>query len=153
MFLTCYFLPFILCNFSVRTLQYIQKKLNLFFAHENIKKRASKVAHNWPRTFFSQVLPGCPNQPRIDFSYYKYVQRFICLLICGLNPQKRLSTYFGAQKNRWFIETIKGFEATGKRVSLLWIESFEILSISRTLTISFEMNCSVTVKSPKETEI
>ena len=33
--------------------------------------------------FFSAVLPGCPNQPRIDFSYYKYVPRLICLLICG----------------------------------------------------------------------
>ena len=43
------FFTFILCNFLVRTLQYFQKILNLFFAHENIKKRASKVAHNWPQ--------------------------------------------------------------------------------------------------------
>ena len=42
----------------------------------------SKVAHNRPQTFFSQYWPGCPNQPRIDFSYYKYVPRLICLLIC-----------------------------------------------------------------------
>ena len=42
------------------TMQCLQKNLNLFFAHENIKKRASKVAHNRPQTFFSQVQPGCP---------------------------------------------------------------------------------------------
>ena len=35
-----------------------------------------------PKLFFT-VLPGCPNQPRIDFSYYKYVPRLFCLLICG----------------------------------------------------------------------
>jgi hypothetical protein len=35
------------------------------FAHENMKK-----THNWSQTFFSQVRPGCQNQPRIDFSYY-----------------------------------------------------------------------------------
>jgi hypothetical protein len=27
--------------------------------------------------------PGCPNQPRIDVSCYKYVPRCICSLICG----------------------------------------------------------------------
>ena len=36
-----------------------------------------------PHFFFS--LGFCPNQPRIDFSYYKYVPtRHICLLICAL---------------------------------------------------------------------
>ena len=55
---------------------------NLFFAHENIKTRASKVAHNQPQTFFAQAWPDCPNRTRIDFSYYKWVQRLICLLIC-----------------------------------------------------------------------
>ena len=39
--------------------------------------------------------------------------------IMSRNTQKRLSTYFGSQKNRWFIETIKGFEATGKSVLAL----------------------------------
>ena len=41
-----------------------KKNLNLFFVHEIIKKRASKVAHNRLQFFFSQV------RPRIDFSYY-----------------------------------------------------------------------------------
>ena len=55
-----------------------------------------KIAHNRPQTFFSQVQPGCPNQPRIDFSYYKYVPRLICLLICG--HAALLCFYFGKEK-------------------------------------------------------
>ena len=34
------------------------EKSDLFLAHENIKKRASKVAHNRPQTFFSQYCPA-----------------------------------------------------------------------------------------------
>ena len=68
------------------------------FFYENIKKWASKVAHDWPQTFFSQVWPGCPNQPRIDFSYYKYVPRLICLLICGKQPS--------SQSNQGCVSTI-----------------------------------------------
>ena len=37
------------------------------------------------QTFFSQSNP----QPRIDFSYYKYVPRRICFLICACNHRKR----------------------------------------------------------------
>jgi hypothetical protein len=33
------------------------------------------------RLFF-MYWPGCPNQPRIDFSNYKYVPRLICLPMC-----------------------------------------------------------------------
>ena len=32
------FFTFILCNSLVRTLQYLKKKLNIFFAPENMKK-------------------------------------------------------------------------------------------------------------------
>ena len=42
----------------------------------------SKVAHNWPQAFFSQVWPGCPNQPRIDFSYHKMSGTSIYSLFC-----------------------------------------------------------------------
>ena len=49
-----------------------------FFAHENMKKVPSKVAHNWPQIVFSVLA----RMPRIDFSYHKYVPRLICLLIC-----------------------------------------------------------------------
>ena len=75
---------FILCNFLVLTLQYFQKIFEFIFSLWKHKKRASTVAHNWPQTFFSQVLPGCANQPRIDFSYYTYVPKLICLLICRM---------------------------------------------------------------------
>jgi hypothetical protein len=50
-------LTFILCNFSVRTLKYFQKKIKLFFVHKNLKKQASKVAHNQPRPFYFTVQP------------------------------------------------------------------------------------------------
>ena len=40
-----------------------------------------------PKLFF-MYWPGCPNQPRIGFSCYKYVPRLICLLICGSNALK-----------------------------------------------------------------
>jgi hypothetical protein len=52
-------------------------------------KLRSKVAHNQPQTFFSQARPGCPNQPRIDFLYYKNVPRLICLLICASMLKRR----------------------------------------------------------------
>ena len=42
-----------------------------------------KNAHNWPNAFFSQSNPDHSPQLKIDFSYYKYVPRLICLLICG----------------------------------------------------------------------
>jgi hypothetical protein len=48
---------FILCNFSVPTLKYFQKKFKLFFCPGNFKIRASKVAHNRPRPFYFTVQP------------------------------------------------------------------------------------------------
>ena len=46
------------------------------------KNGSQKMLIIGPKLFFT-VLHGCPNQPRIDFSYHKYVPRLICLLICG----------------------------------------------------------------------
>ena len=46
-----------MCNYLVRTLQ-------CFFGHQNLKKTASKVAHNWPKPFFS-VMPTGPNPAQI----------------------------------------------------------------------------------------
>ena len=77
------FFTFILCNFTVQMIQYFQKNFELIFCPWKHKKWASKVAHNRPQTFFSQVRPGCPIQLKIDFSYYEYVPRLICFLICG----------------------------------------------------------------------
>ena len=56
------------------------KKKDLFFCLWKLKKQASKVAHNWPQTFFT-VMACYPNQPRIDFSYYKYVPKIIWLSV------------------------------------------------------------------------
>ena len=51
----------------MRTLRYIQKKIDLFFAHENLKKRASKVAHNRPQTFFLSTGPAAQTSPELIF--------------------------------------------------------------------------------------
>ena len=61
----------------------------VFNFQKNIKKTSSKVAHNRPQAFISQVRPGYPNQPRIDFLCYKYVPRPICSLICAWHRQLR----------------------------------------------------------------
>ena len=73
---------FILCNFSVPTLWCFQKKSNIFFYPEKVKKQASKVAHNRPNPFFSQSSLDLSPQPRIDFSYYEILGPDICSLIC-----------------------------------------------------------------------
>ena len=70
-------------TFFYATVQCGRYNVLIFFSHKKLKKPLSKVAHNRPQTFFSQVRPSCPNQPRIDFSCHKYVPRRICSLICG----------------------------------------------------------------------
>ena len=79
----------------MRLLQYFQKK-RIIFCPWNHKRTGLKSCHNRPQTFFSQVWPGCPNQPRIDFSYYECVPRLICLLICGLldGPDQQFQSHF-----------------------------------------------------------
>ena len=65
---------FIQCNFSVRTLQYFQKKCLTDFL-------PSKVAHNWPKPFFFTVQPTA--QPTAQ-------NWFFILWIC---PKTHLSPY------------------------------------------------------------
>ena len=74
-----------------------------------LKKRASKVAHNRPRSFYSTVLPRPQHtshspQPRIDFPY-EISGPDICSLICGYLVCPLLFTYwrchfFGEKKNK-----------------------------------------------------
>ena len=113
----------ILCNFSVQTLQYFQKKIKFIFCPWKLKKRASNVAHNQPQTFFSLYWPGCPNHPRIDSSYYKYVPRLICLLICGFNFLPKENTPSGLKKwlshlfysnKAYFFPTLDFFSMLGR---------------------------------------
>ena len=47
----------ILCNFSVQTLQCKKKFRKVYFVHEKLKKNTKKVAHNWPKSFYSTVQP------------------------------------------------------------------------------------------------
>ena len=62
----------ILGNFLARRLQCFWKKINIFFAHKNMKKTFSKVAHNRPN-FFS-VLPTGSNSAQISYSApYKWL--------------------------------------------------------------------------------
>ena len=76
-------LPLFYVTFQCGPHNVFKKISNNFFTHENLEKCASKVAHNRPKTFFSQSSPGHSQQPKIDFSYHKYVPRLICFLICG----------------------------------------------------------------------
>jgi hypothetical protein len=69
--------------FSAEATIFSKKILSLFFVHENIKKRASKIPHNPPQTFFSQVWPAA--QTSQELILHIYVPRLICLLICGKN--------------------------------------------------------------------
>ena len=62
-----FFFTFFLCNFSVRTLQCFQ--IFFFFAHKNLKKPPSKVAHQ-ARTFFPTAQPTA-NSPKSIFHNMK----------------------------------------------------------------------------------
>ena len=77
-----FFLPLFYATFQCGPYNIFNKILNLFFIHENIKNGPQKLLIIGPK-LFSQVRPGCPNQPRIDFSNYKYVPRLNCLRICA----------------------------------------------------------------------
>ena len=55
-----------------RPIEYFQKNIKLIFVHENIKNGPQKLLIISPKTFFSHYWPGCPNQHKIDFTYYRY---------------------------------------------------------------------------------
>ena len=63
-----------------------------FVLRKTFKKRDTKVSHNHPKPFFHSQVQTSPTQPspqpKIDFSYYKYVPRHICLLVLVLSRQK-----------------------------------------------------------------
>ena len=64
-----------------------KKILKKNFDPEKVKKRASKVAYNRPKSaqtvFNPQSSPGHSPQPKIDFPYHEIVGPDICSLICG----------------------------------------------------------------------
>ena len=55
------------------------KKNQIYFLPIKTKKknRPQKLHIISPKLFFFTVLPDCQNQPKIDFSYHKYVPRLI----------------------------------------------------------------------------
>ena len=75
---------FILCNFSVRTLKYFQKKnwIN-FLSIKTLKNWPQKLLIIGPDPFISQSSPDRSPQPRINFSYYEISGPDICSLICA----------------------------------------------------------------------
>ena len=50
---------------------------------KTLKNGPQKLLIIGPNLFFSQSSPAHSPKPKIDFIYYKYVPRRICLLICG----------------------------------------------------------------------
>ena len=71
-------------------------KKYIFFAHENIKKRASKVAHNRPQTFFFHSTAQRPKPAH---------NGFFILWIC---PTTQLSPYLWVYCT--IIYTVLGFQ-------------------------------------------
>ena len=84
-----------------------QKLLITLFSHYCTEVRFASFLSGWFITAIAHVhssksterklvkrtsvyWPGCPNQPRIDFSYYEYIIRLICLLICAYIPSDTL---------------------------------------------------------------
>jgi hypothetical protein len=68
------FITFILRNFLVGTLQCFQKKFDLFFAYENMKKLRSKVAHNGPQTrALTSILTMYQYTYQVSVYWYLYL--------------------------------------------------------------------------------
>ena len=94
------------------------QKINLSFAHENLKNGIQKLLIYRPQTFFSQYWLGCPNQLRIDFSYYKYIcpKTHLSPYLC-----RRLFTFFS-----YFVGMMMSVRST--RICG-WMEVSEIVKV------------------------
>jgi hypothetical protein len=81
-----FYLPLFYATFQCRPYNIFKKKLNWFLPMKTLKNWPQKLLIIGPNLFFhSPAQPTAHNpQPRIDFLYYKYVPRHICLLICGV---------------------------------------------------------------------
>ena len=53
--------------FSADATMFLKKH---FFAHKNMKKPASKIAHNWPKVIFQYCQPA-QNQPKSHILFHK----------------------------------------------------------------------------------
>ena len=99
---------FILCNFSVWTLNYFQKSL---------KNGPQKLLIIGPNPSTVQPRP----QPKIDFLYYEISGPDICSLICDYQrgSKKYWLPYFWPKARLWPFE-ISAFLLTKKWCSIVW---------------------------------
>ena len=67
-----FFLPLFYATFQCRRYNIFKKKLDLFYAHEIIKERASEVAHNWPQFFFHKYSLAAQTSPELIFHIIKW---------------------------------------------------------------------------------
>ena len=67
-------LHFFLCNFSMQTLQYFQKKIKFTFYLWQ-QKNPSKSAHNRPQTFFHKYSPAVQTSQELSSHIIKYREK------------------------------------------------------------------------------
>jgi hypothetical protein len=85
---------FFLCSFSVRTLWGFQKKKKKNFDPEKVKKRASKVAHNRPRSFYFTVQPRpTAHSPELIFHIMKFRDQ-TSVLLSVVSTNHKTALYF-----------------------------------------------------------
>ena len=82
------FLPLLYATFECRRYNIFKKKLNLFFAHENIKKWPQKLLIIGPKLFFhSTAWPPKPAQNRFFILWIcpkTHVSSYLCILVWNL---------------------------------------------------------------------
>ena len=78
-------------DLHVFTLKFLAlKNFKLFFVHKNLKERASKVAHNWPKPFYFTF-----HSPKLIFHIMKSRDQTSVLLSVVKNIQT--ASYNGAR--------------------------------------------------------
>jgi hypothetical protein len=100
-------------------MQLFKKNLDLFFAHENIKKRASKVAHNRPQLFFHKDL-AAQTSPELIFHIINMSQNSsVSLSVVVTRQPVSLSGEFSAtQAQREVVKILFFIFPTGLEVYL-----------------------------------
>ena len=94
---------FISSNFSVRTdaRVFFKRKLDYFFTMKTLKKWPQNQNTYGRMDFFFTAAPTAQNLSKNENSYWKFVSRHICSLICGTHgiPRK-----YGFSNLRWWIK-------------------------------------------------
>ena len=126
--------------FSADARVFLKIKKNIFCPWK-YKKIASKVAYLWQFGFFSSAAPDCPKRPKKKNSYWKFVSRHICSLICGFlladnfvatRVEIHLLFCFFNHKRSIYLQTTKFSKrnvCTYKMWYCLWSISFSITKL------------------------